>query len=70
MNVGTPASEAKVVPANTVYTAKVEVSGGRGGSARSLTGSHGGRQGGPGHRGQAPLGGYEDGRAHGRRHRQ
>ena len=39
MNGGTPASEAMVVPANTVYPAKVEVAGGRGGSARSLTGS-------------------------------
>ncbi|MEE3921384.1 OsmC family protein [Micromonospora sp. BRA006-A] len=39
MSAGTPAAEAKVVPANTVYTATVEVSGGRGGSARSLTGS-------------------------------
>ena len=39
MSAGTPVTEAKVVPANTVYTATVEVSGGRGGSARSLTGS-------------------------------
>ncbi len=39
MNAGTPVAEARVVPANTLYTATVEVSGGRGGSARSLTGS-------------------------------
>ena len=35
----TPVTEAKVVPANTVYTATVKVSGGHGGSAQSLTGS-------------------------------
>ncbi|OKI56376.1 Ohr family peroxiredoxin [Micromonospora sp. CB01531] len=39
MSIGTPAEVATAVPANVIYTAAVRVSGGRGGSARSLTGS-------------------------------